>query len=88
VGSALDHNNVADLFRARVKAAKVRPIRWYDLRHSFGSYLVTAGTDVKTVAQLMGHKEVALTLKHYVHPDAAAHRAAVTRLPWTGALNA
>jgi integrase len=85
VGSALDHNNVADLFRARIKAAKVRPIRWYDLRHSFGSYLVSHGTDLKTVAQLMGHKDVALTLRHYVHPDAAAHRAAVGRLPWGGA---
>jgi hypothetical protein len=30
----------------------------------------------------MGHRDVTLTLKHYTHPDAAAHRAAVARLPW------
>jgi integrase len=81
VGSALDHNNVADLFRARLKAAKVRPVRWYDLRHSFGSSLIAAGVDVKSVAQLMGRASVTLTLQHYIHPDAAAHRAAVARLP-------
>jgi integrase len=82
IGSALDHNNVADLFRARLKGAKVRAIRWYDLRHSFGSGLIAAGVDVKSVAQLMGHANVTLTLQHYVHPSAAAHRAAVGRLAW------
>lgn len=87
VGSALDHNNVADLFRARLKAAKVRAVRWYDLRHSFGSSLIVAGVDVKSVAQLMGHADVALTLRHYIHPDAETHRAAVARLPW-GEVNA
>jgi site-specific recombinase XerD len=60
----------------------LRPVRWYDLRHSFGTHLVGAGVDAKTVAQLMGHRNVTLTLTHYTHPDAAAHRAAVARLPW------
>jgi site-specific recombinase XerD len=82
IGSALDANNVADLFRARVKAAKLPPVRWYDLRHSFGSHLIRSGVDVKTVSQLMGHSDVALTLRQYVHPDEAQHRAAVARLPW------
>jgi site-specific recombinase XerD len=62
-----------------------RQVRWYDLRHSLGTHLVGAGVDVKTVAQLMGHRDVTLTLKHYPHPDAAARRAAVARLPWQSA---
>jgi integrase len=82
VGGALDHCNVANAFRARLKATGLRPVRWYDLRHSFGTHLVGAGVDAKTVAQLMGHRNVTLTLTHYTHPDAAAHRAAVARLPW------
>jgi site-specific recombinase XerD len=69
-------------FRARCRAAKVRPVRWYDLRHSFGSILMARGVDAKTVAELMGHKDVRLTLQHYTHPDAAARRAAIARLPW------
>ena len=88
VGSALDQHNVANAFRARLKAAKLRPVRWYDLRHSFGTHLVGAGVDAKTVAQLMGHKDVTLTLKHYTHPDAAAHRAAMARLPWQRSVGA
>jgi integrase len=82
VGGALDHHNVAHAFRARLKAAGLRPIRWYDLRHSYGTHLVGAGVDAKTVSELMGHRNVTLTLTHYTHPDAAAHRAAVARLPW------
>jgi integrase len=82
LGGALDRHNVANAFRARLKAAKLRSVRWYDLRHSFGTHLVGAGVDAKTVAQLMGHRNVTLTLTHYTHPDAAAHRAAVARLPW------
>jgi integrase len=85
IGGALEHHNVAHAFRARVKAAKLRPIRWYDLRHSFGTHLVAAGVDAKTVSQLMGHKDVTLTLKHYTHPDATAHRAVVSKLPWQSA---
>lgn len=82
LGGALDHCNVAHSFRARLRAVKLRKVRWYDLRHSFGTHLVGAGVDAKTVAQLMGHRNVTLTLTHYTHPDAAAHRAAVARLPW------
>jgi site-specific recombinase XerD len=81
VGGALEHCNVAHVFRARLKAAGLRPFRWYDLRHSFGTHLVGAGVDAKTAAQLMGHRNVTLTLTHYTHPDAGAHRAAVARLP-------
>jgi len=82
VGGPLDQNNTATAFRARLKAAKVRPVRWYDLRHSFGTHLVAAGVDAKTVAGLMGHKSVTLTLQHYTHPDSAQQQAAVAKLPW------
>ena len=88
MGGALDRHNVANAFRARLKAAKLRPVRWYDLRHSFGTHLVGAGVDAKTVPQLMGHRNVTLTLTHHTHPDAAAHRAAVARLPWQGSTTA
>jgi integrase len=84
IGGALEQHNVGNAFRARLKAAKIRPVRWYDLRHSFGTHLIAGGTDARTVAELMGHAKVTMTLQHYTHPDAAQHRAAVARLPWAG----
>ena len=80
IGDALDQHNVAHAFRARLKAAGVRQVRWYDLRHSYGSHLIAAGVDHKTVAELMGHKDVSLTLRQYVHPDEQGKRAALERL--------
>jgi integrase len=85
IGSALDHDNVAKAFRRRLTAARIRPIRWYDLRHSFGSAMIASGVDPKTTSELMGHKDVTTTLRHYTHPTAESHRAAMGKLPWAGA---
>jgi integrase len=84
IGTVLDRHNVATRFRARCKAAGVRPVRWYDMRHSVGSTLIATGVDPKTVSQLLGHRDVATTLRHYVHPDQGQHRAAIAKLPWAG----
>ncbi|MGE5231345.1 MAG: tyrosine-type recombinase/integrase [Deltaproteobacteria bacterium] len=83
IGSPLERHNVARMFRARANAAKLgRPIRWYDLRHSFGTHAMAASGNAKVVAQLMGHANVTMTLQHYTHPDEAEQRATVARLPW------
>jgi integrase len=84
VGSILDPHNVARAFRRRCKAAKVRAVRWYDLRHSVGSALVAAGVDVKTVSQILGHRDTRTTAMHYVHPNDQQRRSAIAKLPWGG----
>jgi integrase len=80
LGGVLDQTNLATAFRARVKAAGVRPARWYDLRHSYGTHLIAAGEDAKTVASLMGHRDVGTTLRHYVHTDENRRRSAIETL--------
>ena len=37
------------------------------LRHSFGSYLLASGIDIKVVSILMGHKDVSTTYNYYIH---------------------
>lgn len=49
-----------------VKAAKIDGVTWYMLRHRFASKLVMAGVDLRTVAELMGHATIQLTM-HYAH---------------------
>jgi integrase len=51
--------------RAR-DAIGLRPLRWHDLRHTFGSLLVAAGIDTVTVKAAMGHERITTT-ERYLH---------------------
>jgi integrase len=37
------------------------------MRHTFASYLIHAGCNVKQIAAAMGHEDEAFTLRTYVH---------------------
>ena len=62
-------------------AGITRRIRPYDLRHAFGTELVAAGTDIGTVAKLMGHSSPAMLLKHYQYVLDRQKIEAVEKLP-------
>lgn len=48
----------------------------HDLRHTFATYLVARGVDIKTVASLMGHADAAMTLNIYASADPKARQQA------------
>ena len=56
--------------RAR-DAAGLRPLRFHDLRHTYGSLLVAGGVDLASVKAAMGHSRITTT-ERYLHtlPDA------------------
>lgn len=66
-------------FDTAVRTACIRHFTWYCLRHSFASRLVMAGVDLRTVAELMGHKTIQMTMR-YAHLAPAFKLAAVERL--------
>ena len=54
----------------------------HDLRHTFASKLIRAGTDIKVVSELLGHTSVSFTYNTYVHLLEDQKEQAVTQMAW------
>jgi integrase len=72
-GSYLDASALSRRYKAALRRAALRPLRFHDLRHTFGTRMI-AKADIRRVQEWMGHADVATTQKylHYVErPDEA-----------------
>jgi len=71
-------------FSLALKRAKITDFHFHDLRHTFGSHLVMQGIDFKTVQQVMGHKNIKMTMR-YSHLSPEYVQQAIERLDnvWT-----
>jgi integrase len=43
--------------------------RFHDLRHSYATWLVSAGVPINDVSAVMGHEQTSTTLDRYTHPS-------------------
>jgi len=59
--------------------AKAANCSWHCNRHTFASRLVMAGVELRTVAELIGHSSIQMTVR-YAHLAPQHNRAAVDRL--------
>lgn len=54
-------------FHRDLQSAGLPHIRFHDLRHTAASLMLRAGEPVHVVAQILGHKDPAMTLRRYSH---------------------
>ena len=66
-------------FERAVHRAGNQDFTFHDLRHTFASRLVMAGVDLPTVKELLGHKDITMTLR-YAHLSTDHKQAAVKKL--------
>jgi integrase len=62
----LDPDALSSRFRNARDAAGLRPLRFHDLRHTFGSLAVDGGASLVQVKEWMGHSDVKTTMR-YLH---------------------
>ncbi|MDL2315862.1 tyrosine-type recombinase/integrase [Desulfovibrio sp. OttesenSCG-928-A18] len=67
--------------QALKRAGITRRIRPYYLRHAFATEALAAGADIRTMAELMGHADVTMILRHYQHVLDRQKKAAVEAVP-------
>lgn len=60
------HNFINRVFAPAVRDAGIEDFHWHDLRHTFASRLAMRGIELRTIAELMGHKTVQMTMR-YAH---------------------
>jgi integrase len=81
-GRSLDGSALRRRYRRAQVAAGVRPLRFHDLRHTFGSLLAAKGVDVVTIQKAMGHSALATTSR-YLHARPASEQAQVFTAAFT-----
>lgn len=88
-GSHLDDSALRRRFHAALEHAQIKPLRFHDLRHSFGTLAVQV-FPLSDVKAYMGHADITTTMiyVHHVpqHDAAAKLSAAVTQASGTGGL--
>ena len=71
-GNALDRSKISKRFKKACKDARVRPVRFHDLRHTFATRLAASGTPMRTIQEFLGHAD-SKTTQIYSHYAPSEH---------------
>lgn len=67
-------------YKKILKEAKLEPINYHALRHTFATRCVERGVDIKTLSEILGHANVSITLNTYVHSSIELKRIQLEKL--------
>ncbi len=77
-GEHLDGSALRRRFKTALGHAELRPLRFHDLRHTFGTRMI-ATADIRRVQEWMGHADVQTTMKYLHYAPRAEDAALVAR---------
>jgi integrase len=58
------YQDIRKSFSTALRKSGINDFRFHDLRHTFASQLVMTGANLNTVRELMGHKDITMTLRY------------------------
>lgn len=70
-GNVTDQTSMRELLNRVTSRAGIKEIKFHALRHTFATRCLESGFDIRTLADIMGHADVSMTLNVYSHamPD-------------------
>jgi integrase len=74
-GKPYDPSKLRRRFKDAVQRAQIRPIRFHDLRHTFGTRMAAAGAPLRNIQEWMGHGDYKTTLIYADYAADVAHGA-------------
>jgi len=72
-GGHLDSAALRRRYKAALARAGLRPLRFHDLRHTFGTRMI-AEADIRRVQEWMGHADIQTTMRYLHYAPRAARR--------------
>lgn len=66
-GERMSTRSYQYIFEKLTERAGVRKLNFHALRHTFATRAIECGMDIRTVADIMGHKNASITLNRYAH---------------------
>lgn len=70
-------------FKSILKICGIRDVNFHLLRHTYATVCIEKGFDPKTLSELLGHADAAITLNRYCHPSMQIKKDYVNRLSFT-----
>lgn len=68
IGVTIHPDSISDFFhKFVVKNNFEKGLTLHSLRHSYGTWLLASGSNLKTVSSLMGHANTSTTANIYIH---------------------
>nr|WSX75733.1 site-specific integrase [Streptomyces sp. NBC_00899] len=79
-GSPTDPSTLTRHFTALCRAARLRRIRFHDLRHTAATLLLEQGVELVVIKELLGHAHIGVTASVYAHVRLRLQRQAIDTL--------
>jgi Site-specific recombinase XerD len=70
-------------FKTQLSEAGVANIKFHSLRHGFATQCIRRSVDIKTISELLGHANMEITMKTYIHSNMQRKRECVEKLAWS-----
>lgn len=81
VGEQITERSILRSFKCVLGMIEAPDMGLHGLRHTFASTLLRKGVDIAVVSKLLGHKDIAITYKTYIHIIEQQKRAAMNSIP-------